>query len=442
MAHDIFRLATKYLYNKPLLSTQTQVEELIDYVESRGTEHLSIVQNLESKAEQGSLGENDIAIIPIQGPLTYSSTGWEGLCGGMSYELLCELTGEAIKEGFSTIVYDVDSGGGEAYGTFETARDIQRMTKEAGVKTVAYIDGYSASAAYGLTAAMDEVIINPQGKAGSIGVVTRLRDTSEKDQKDGVKDIYVYAGDSKIPYDAEGKFSEPFINDLQDSVDVLYEDFLDHVSGMRGIEKEAVRSTQARMFSAKDSLELGLVDSIMERNEFADYLADIREKGDTMSLLNFQLNSKEEDMKLEEMQKELDSANQEKEQALSELATSKEAFAELSGTVESLTKENAELTSVIGTMKEEKEQAKQTDRKEKLSKVVAEDKLSSVFEAVKSLEDSAFDSVLDGYQAAANLIDNSELMGELGVDGEGSEHLDQAEEKSNLLMTKIKQRKA
>ena len=62
MSHQVFRVASKYLYNKPLLSTQDQLEEIVSYVENRGAD-MAIMPDLSVKASEGSLGEGDIAVI-------------------------------------------------------------------------------------------------------------------------------------------------------------------------------------------------------------------------------------------------------------------------------------------------------------------------------------------------------------------------------------------
>lgn len=442
MAHQIFRLAEKYLYNQPLLITTGEVDSLSSYINNRDElitkQELAINSSLRPKMKAGDLGEGDIAVIPIEGALTYEETGWEALCGMTSYEGLLNITRFAIDEGFKTIVFDVNSGGGQAYGMMETARDIRELAKEKGVHTIAYVDGTSASAAYGLSAAMDEVIVNPESEVGSIGVVTKLVNTSEKDKKDGINYHYVYAGDSKIPFDAEGSFSESFLSDLQTKVETLYESFLGHVAEMRGLEKEAVRSTQAKVFGSEKALEIGLVDKIQTRSEFANYLADIQDNENNMSLTNYIKQKDNEQMKLEEMQVQLDQAIQDKETTLSQLAEQTEKMTTLNSQIEQLTAERDALALTLEEVEATAQEAAMESRKNDLSQFLAEDKLDSVFEATKSLDDSAFQTILSTYKASADSLDNSEMFKEKGISAEGNSDKIQ----TSSVMDLIKQRKA
>jgi ClpP class serine protease len=440
MSHQVSRVAYKYLYNKPLLSTQDQLEEIVSYVENRNVD-MAIRPDLAAKASEGSLGEGNIAIIPVSGALTYEETWMDAMCGMSSYQGILGMTRQAIKEGFSTCVYDMNSGGGQAYGTFECAEDIKRLTSEAGVKTIAYVDGICASACYGLAVACDEIIVNPQAEVGSVGVVTSLKNSSEKDKKEGVSYTYVYAGDSKIPYDKDGSFSESFINGLQTKVDSLYESFLTHVSSMRGIEKEAVRSTQAKMFSAEESLGIGFVDKIMTRNEFAEYLADIQEgKEDSMSLknLNLNVNEEKEKMKIQEMQDSLDTAIAEKDTALSQLDVIKEQMGAKEVESEDLKSQLAELTSQVESLTSEKQTTELSLRKDRLSAVLGSDKVDSVFEAIKSLPEESFSALVKSYSMTKESNQGSELFNEAGVDAESEANV----ENSGKLLSLIRSQKS
>jgi ClpP class serine protease len=415
------KLMNKYIYNTPLLSTQTQLEDIVEYMSSRGNE-LSIGNDLAVKTSEGSLGEGSIAIIPVMGALTYEETWMDALCGMSSYQGILGMTREAIEQGFSTIILDVNSGGGQAYGAFETAEEFKSLTEAAGVKTIAYVDGMSASAAYALSIGAEEIIANPQSQVGSVGVVSQLRNTSEKDKKEGVSTTYVYAGTSKIPYDKDGSFSKSFIDDLQLNINGLYEDFLTHVSSMRGIEKEAVRSTQAKVYSADKALEIGFIDKIMTRNQFAEYLADIQEEGDNnMSIKSLNIFNKKEEtnpMANSDLNKTLEAANADKEAALSQVATMTEALASSVTEVTTLTASLEEVKASLASLQEDNSNKELSARKASLSEVLSKDAVASVFEATKALSSEHFDSILAGYQASYKAESASEEFSELGVEAE------------------------
>ena len=89
-----------------------------------------------------------------------------------------------------------------------------------------------------------------------------------------------------MPFNEDGTFREGFTADLQESVDELYATFVTHVASMRGIEEQVVRDTEARMFKGSKALELGLVDKVMEAEEFYDYLASLSESQPSTSTTN------------------------------------------------------------------------------------------------------------------------------------------------------------
>lgn len=215
---------------------------------------------------------NGVGIINISGPLTNKETGWESICGGCSYESIMDQCEDLIEEGATCIVMVVDSGGGEAYGMMESANNIREQCDKAGIPLYAYIDGCSASAAYGISCVADEVIANPYSDVGSIGVLVSLVDSSKQDEMEGVKYVYVTAGKEKIPYNEDGSFRSEFIDDLQYKVDFLYEAFCSHVSSYTGLSVEDVKNTEAKTFIAPDALKLGLINKIMTNEEFVDYI--------------------------------------------------------------------------------------------------------------------------------------------------------------------------
>jgi ClpP class serine protease len=180
-----------------------------------------------------------------------------------------------IDSGCKTIVFDVSSGGGEAFNCFQTGNAIRKMADENEVYLISYVQDCAASAAYALTVISDEVIAHPQGQVGSVGVLVALLNNSKALEKAGLSRTFVTAGANKIPFDDNGEFRDGFLADLQEQVDDLYDQFCEHVSSYTGLSVEEVKATEASMFRAPKALELGLINSIKTNEEFADYLQTI-----------------------------------------------------------------------------------------------------------------------------------------------------------------------
>jgi len=273
MAHSLFRL-TERLCNKPQLIAPQNLAVVVDYLFNRNIGKVEMKLDSKSTSQRSPAYNKDYkaGLISIYGSLT--NIEYEPMCEekSCSYEEIVGNTQALIEKGAQTLVLDIDSGGGEAYGCFEAANRVRQLANDAGVKIIAYVDGSAYSAAYAWAAISDEVVVNPMAGTGSIGVVVQLWDVSEAMAKEGYKRVFVYAGDAKIPYDADGKFRADFIAEIQESVDESYEMFVDHIASHRSMSRDAVKATQAKTFNANKSVELGLADKIMTKQEFLDYV--------------------------------------------------------------------------------------------------------------------------------------------------------------------------
>lgn len=272
-AHTVHRLLSS-LYGKPHLASKELFREVSAYLSARNAGLLNFDDNDVEDKPAELKSENGVGVISIRGPLTYRTTGWEAMCGGFSYEMLVAQTEEMLAAGATSIVLDVDSGGGEAYGCFESTDMVRQMCDEAGAKLYGYIDGHACSAAYAIICACDEVAINPYGEAGSIGVLIALYNDSEHLKNEGIERIFITDGTEKVPFAENGSFKQEFLDDLQTKCSRLGDEFRNHVSKYTGVSVEDLKATNAKVFSAQDALSLGLVNKIQTRAEFVSYVAD------------------------------------------------------------------------------------------------------------------------------------------------------------------------
>ncbi|ENM6364270.1 S49 family peptidase [Vibrio alginolyticus] len=211
-------------------------------------------------------------VLNVEGACTYRMNPYQMLCGGCSYQALVSQMESYAANGVKTVVMLADSGGGEAFGCFQTANTIKRIAKENNIKLIGYCDGTAASACYSLLSACESIYTHPMGNLGSIGVVVQLTDTSKALDMAGIKRIFVTAGESKISVDESGHFKEEFLQELQDSVNELYTGFINHVASNRPMSAKQVRDTQAKVFSASKSVDMGLADGIKTPEQFIQFL--------------------------------------------------------------------------------------------------------------------------------------------------------------------------
>lgn len=438
MAHELTRLRSK-LFDTPLLVDSKSFESILNYVDKRCEGNVDVTPKADNEFSMYSTlhyAESNLGVIHISGPLTNKSTGWEAFCGGTSYESIKEDFEALLEAGVKTIAFMVESGGGEAYGMMDTGNYLRKLADGNGVKIISYIDGLSASAAYGLTAISDEIISNKNSEIGSIGVLIRLMNDSKALEMKGYERSFISAGTEKIPFAEDGSFRKEFLEDLQYKVDALYKDFTEYVAEHRNMSVEAVRNTQANTFLAEDAIALGLADKVMTQEDFYSYLsgqAQNNKEGSSMSnrIFKFSKTPNEETLEmtqLAELQSQLTVANEQ----LAEFSSVKQALASLQTNFTEQSAQLAEALEKVAQLESEKVETKLSARKEKLASVKQEALLTSL----SVLDDAAFEAVVAGFKAQAEVIDQSALMSEVG--GQGKEVVPEKPQGENLTAQLLK----
>lgn len=439
MAHELLRLTSK-IYNTPHLITQSAFENITNYIEKR---NLGLVDTdlaiadirPRSIRELQYNPDTGVGILPVEGALSY--VAHNGFCSGesASYQRILSDFKTMVEAGASIIVMDADSGGGEAYGMMETANQMRKIADTNDVKFITYVDGYAASAMYGLSAASHEIIVNPDAQVGSIGVVVSLANYSEAEKQYGLKRVYVTAGESKVPYDQEGEFTKEFLADIQNKVDSLYEKFTSHVADYRTITTSSVKSLGAKMYTAEDALTNGLADKVMTREEFFNYLADLQEgNSNTMSLNPFSKKPKATQLTKEaempnqnvELQAALEAAQAE---FTANLEKEKVAFA---ASLASMKADLGTAQAALAAVTKEKEEAKQATRLAKLTELFGTTEAPTLATSFAALDDASFDLTV-GILAARSVKEEEKLQAETGDTGvvvvEGEQTLTLADSK-------------
>lgn len=278
MSHELIRLMGNVV-NSPQLITQDSFAPILEYLTLRNTgliEMKSATKEAPKKPEYvKSFSGKSIGEIQVSGTLTYKPV--EMMCSpnGTSYQQLVNDTEQLISQGVKTILYTHSSSGGEAAHCFTTADRLRELADNNGVTLVTYIDEMSASAALALGIISDHVIIHPSAKTGSIGCVCAIVDRSKALADAGLKPIYISSTAGKTPFQADGSFSQTFLDNLQAEVTELGNQFAAHVEKYTGIPIEEVLLLDAQVFNAKKAKELGLVTDIMNHQQFAEYIANL-----------------------------------------------------------------------------------------------------------------------------------------------------------------------
>jgi signal peptide peptidase SppA len=226
---------------------------------------------------RGEVLGSGLALVPIVGPITKAGSSKFG-------EASSRRATQAIKAAsrapdVHTVMGFFDSPGGTFSGTNELAQAFRDASKRYGKRTVAHIEDLGDSAAYYVASQADLININPTGRAGSIGVVGSVVDSSEYFELQGLK-VHLY---STGPYKGMGfpgtKITPEHDAAWQKGVEEANAFFLDAVTvGREGrMSREDVEAAATGLdYGADEALERGLVDQI---SFFDDFLEEVEAYG-------------------------------------------------------------------------------------------------------------------------------------------------------------------
>ena len=203
-----------------------------------------------------------IAILHIDGALTYRSNVWKAIFGMDTYDSIANAFNEVIaNDDVKGVVLSIDSPGGILSGVSDLAELIykNRGTKECGI--VAHSAGRMCSAAYWIASACKQVIVSSVGEAGSIGVQAVVNNgDSALDGKQTTTILRSSLSPNKNldPNTPAGRTA------LEKNIDAAAKVFLETIAGYRGTTFENVLENygQGATFIGKDAVEAGLADGV------------------------------------------------------------------------------------------------------------------------------------------------------------------------------------
>jgi len=214
-----------------------------------------------------------VAVIPLRGVIAPRLNMLADISGGTTFEGLTEDVNAALADpSVETIVFDVDSPGGNVAGAHEFARTV--LAGRTRKKILAQINHTGCSAAYWAVSGATEIIGTPSSLSGSIGVFGIYNDMTAALEQLGIKRTVLSAG----KYKAEGVggfgLSAEASEHQQHLIDGAYGRFVGDVAKGRGVSTSAVRNGfgEGRAVDAEMAKELGLIDRIAT---LADTLARV-----------------------------------------------------------------------------------------------------------------------------------------------------------------------
>jgi signal peptide peptidase SppA len=217
---------------------------------------------------RGGSQQGAVAVIPVYGVISGRANMMSEYSGGTTAESVTRAFRAAMADAdVASIVFDIDSPGGQVDGIPELAAEILAAR---GNKPMAAVACHmAASAAYYIASACDEIVCSPSGQVGSVGVRAGHMDDSKAREMAGLKRTLISAPPAKSDgYDGD-PISEEGQAYLQEQVNSLYAMFVAAVAKGRGVPVATVKADygSGRMLLAKDAQAAGMIDRIATLDE-------------------------------------------------------------------------------------------------------------------------------------------------------------------------------
>jgi ClpP class serine protease len=265
--------------------------------------HASVEWDYAAPAEKQYHCADGVATITIRGPLSHHPDWYFE-----SYDEIVERVRAAHADPEVRVVYITgDSPGGEVGGCFSSARIMRRIADESGKPMIWYVDGQTCSAALALAMACDRIVLPPEARFGSIGVIAEVQSFAEQAARSGVDVRLITSGARKADGHPLASISDETVAAIQEAVDRDAEIFWGWVSERTTIPVATISSWQAAVFHGQQAIDLGLADAIADDFSGRAMAAEATKKDDNNmpGIANNQATTSAKKASLEEARKML-----------------------------------------------------------------------------------------------------------------------------------------
>ena len=212
---------------------------------------------------QGKAKEK-VLLLPVRGTITNNPD--ENLLRtkpGMVQEIVSQLRKAEKDPRIKAVLLGIESPGGSSTDSDILFHELERYKSKSGVKVIAIMMGIAASGGYYAALASDRIMAHPSSITGSVGTIFLRPKVQGLMEKIGVGAEVSKSGKYK---DMGSPYRETLPEEremIQAMIEDLNKRFLELASRKRGLTDEQVRAVAtARIFTARQALEMGLVDAI------------------------------------------------------------------------------------------------------------------------------------------------------------------------------------
>lgn len=248
--------------------------------------------------------DNAILRVDIVGPIMTHQPeggGFFSAVGGMTfgYEVKEQLLDAVENDNVKAVMLFVSTPGGTVIGSDAIADGVEAV-KASGKPVIAYVDGLSASGGVWSTAPADKIFADNGSLIGSVGVILgnflHYDDPIALDgglfmggvtTRGGIKSTVIAASEGKDIFNPFRPMTEREKTKLVASTKEIYDNFLDHVTSNRPMDRTAlIEEHGAMVYSNGLAEEYGYIDGTKDFQETLAYIAgEIGAEGDDWKLV-------------------------------------------------------------------------------------------------------------------------------------------------------------
>ena len=260
--------------NEPWATTSDTLQNIINIARRQNSSPEVIAAQLGRKLQNTyavSVRDN-VAVIPIHGPLFRYANLFTAISGATSYEFLARDFNTALADdSIKAILFDIDSPGGEVNGCSELADMIYNSRGKKPI--MAYASGNCCSGAYWIASACDEIIVTDTAIVGSIGVVAVFEKEDDENKIEIVS--------SQSPFKRISPSTSEGLNRIQAQLDTLAGVFINKIATYRDVSAEVVMKNfgQGDVFVGNLAVLKGLAD---RQGSFEKILTDLNHEKDNI----------------------------------------------------------------------------------------------------------------------------------------------------------------
>ncbi|WP_295818003.1 S49 family peptidase [uncultured Deinococcus sp.] len=203
-----------------------------------------------------------VAVLSLYGTIFPRGSLMVEYCGAVdAHTFAARVRAAAADSSVSSIVIDIDSGGGAVSGVDVAA---QAVRDAAAVKRVTAVANTTmCSAAYWIASGATDITVTPAGEVGSIGVIGTHTDQTAALEGEGLKVTYVRSAERKALGQPAEAMADTALAQWQDEIDRVAALFVQDIAAGRGVTVPQARKwATGDVWFGQDAVDQGLADTV------------------------------------------------------------------------------------------------------------------------------------------------------------------------------------